>query len=105
MQGRADESVTYRIALRYPHRQHLVPIVAEVTDAPPVFIAVRGFAATQLNWVGLATVPIRVENRRELRHYGSDNQHVHAHEMAGRAARKVFIGDISAALDRDRTIC
>ena len=96
--------MTHHVALRYLHRHHLVAVVDEVVEAPPGFVGVRRHAKDRADGIGLAAVPVRIEDRREARHDIADDKDVHVDKVAGRAPGKVFVGDVPTAHDGHRSV-
>src|SRR6266581_9671489 len=96
--------MTHHVALRYLHRHHLVAVVDEVVEAPPGFVDVRGFAQDLPDRIGLAAVPVRIEDRCEVRNDIADDEDVHVHEVAGGAPGKVFVGDVPTAHHGHRSV-
>ena len=85
-------------------RHHLFAVVDEMVEVFSRLVRVRQFAEDDVDRIGLATVPVCVEDGGKLRHDGTDDQDVHVDEVARRASRKVFVGDVPAAHDGNRTV-
>ena len=54
--------------------------------------------------IDVRAVPVGVEDVRELRNDGADDQRVHVDEIVGRAAHEVLVGDVAATGDDDHAV-
>src|SRR5262249_52484568 len=70
------------------------PIVDKVVETSSRLVDIRWFAEDRADRIGLWAVPVPIENRREPWHHITHDEDVHVHEVAGRAAGKVFVSDV-----------
>jgi hypothetical protein len=69
-----------------------------------LFVAVYGFPEDGLHRISLWAVPVDVEDAGELTNDGTHREYVHVDEVAGRATRKVFIGDVAPPHDSHHAV-
>ena len=75
-----------------------------MVEAASRLLAVCGFAEDGLHRIHLRAVPVNVEDAGELTDDGTHDEYVQVHEVARRAARKVFICDVAPSHDSDRAV-
>ena len=100
----AYRAISEDVERRHVDRHHLLAIVDQVVEAASRRVEVRRLPEDGLHGIGLRAVPVNVEDAGELANDGTHHEYVHVDEIARRAAREVFVGDIAPAHDSEHAI-
>ena len=99
-----DRSVSQHVGGRRRRRHHLLALVDQRVEIALQRFAALARAEDRLHRIDVRAVPVCIEDRRELRHDGADDERVHVDEVVGQAAHEILVGDVTSSRNGHRAI-